>query len=721
MFKKRYYVHQLDETDCGAAALAMIFKYYHSDISIAKIRGVAQTDKSGTTALGLINAAEHFKLKTQAIKTDISFFKSNDRKEILVPFIAHINKNHGLLHYVVVLKVRKDDLVIADPDPSIGITKLTYTEFAKIWTGIAVFMAPGPTYVNIKDNNDSLWQTAKLLLKQKQIIATVVISTFLSTFITIVGALFLQKIVDSYVIDGMTTTLTTAAICLFFAYVFHGIFNYFQGYLSTILGQRLSIDVLLSYILHLFKLPVSFFETRKTGEITSRFSDANNIILTLARTAIATLLNFGTIIVIGIVLMVISMKLFLLSMISVPIYAAIIFSFYKLFEKWNNESMEQNALLSSQMIEDLHGIESIKSLNIENKMYDTIDTRFVKTLKADYAYSIASVTQAALKDVAELVITLAILYFGSLMAIKGQISLGQLVAFNSLMGYFLGPVEAIINLQNDLQNAKVANKRLNQVLLAPVEEKQKCPMALRENDLADQIEFSKVSFEYKYGQSILKNINLKIKRNESVAIVGFSGSGKTTLAKLLVNFYKPITGKVLINGQDIRFVTQKDLRNYVTYLPQTPFIFSGSVIENIALGLRKTPNMETIIRAARLAEIHKDIEKLPNGYMTNLSENSGLSGGQMQRIAVARAIISDAPVMIFDESTSNLDLLTEKRILNNLMGIKNKTLIFIAHRLEVARKADRIIVMNDGQIIENGTHKDLINEHGNYYQLLQEA
>lgn len=720
MITKKYYVHQLDESDCGAAALAMILKYYHSNVSISKIRNLTQTDKSGTTALGLIEAAEHFKLTTKAVKANISLFEKN-REEVPVPFIAHVNKDHGLLHYVVVLKVCKNSLVVADPDPSVKITKMSFKKFDEIWTGITIFMAPGPSYQPLEENDDSLWQTAKLLLKQKKIILTVVLATFLSTLITIVGALFLQKIVDSYVVDGMVSTLTTAAIALFSAYIFHGVFTYIQGYLSTILGQRLSIDVLLSYIRHLFELPVSFFETRKTGEITSRFADANNIILTLARTAISTLLSFGTIVVIGIVLMAISLKLFLLSMISIPIYAAIIFSFYRIFEKWNNRRMEQNARLSSQLIEDLHGIESIKSLNIENKMYASIDTRFVKSLKANYVYGIASVTQQALKDVAELVIALAILYFGSLMAIKNQITLGQLVAFNSLMGYFLGPIEAIINLQNDLQDAKVANKRLNQVLLAPSETKAENTVTLKDKGSINQIEFSNVSFEYKYGQSILKNINLKVNRNESIAIVGFSGSGKTTLAKLLVNFYKPTTGKVLVNGQDISMVNQKDLRNYITYLPQSPYVFSGSVVENIALGTRETPDMETIVRAAKIAEIHNDIEKLPNGYMTNLSEDSGLSGGQMQRIAIARAIVSDAPIMIFDESTSNLDLLTEKRILNNLMSLKNKTLIFIAHRLEVARKADRVVVMNAGKVIENGTHTSLLKKHGDYYQLLKEA
>jgi len=717
MFKSRNYVQQLDESDCGAAVLAMILKNYQSDVSIAEVRNFAQTDPDGTTALGLVRAGQHFDLKTIAIEANMSLF-DNMGRDLQLPFIAHLDKNNGTLHYVVILEVHKKFLLVADPDPSVKVTKVDYSDFQKEWSGVAIFMAPNPKYQPVKDNKDSLLNTASLLLKQKKIIVEIVLTTFICTLITICGAFFLQNLIDVYVPGNMVNTLNTVAMGLLTAYIFHGIFTYTQGYLSIILGQRLSIDVLLAYIKHLFELPMSFFGTRKIGEITSRLTDANNIIQTLAETAISTLLNVGTILFVSVALSSISFKLFLASLVTIPVYGIIIALFLKKFDRTNNERMEQGALLSSNLIEDLRGIESIKALGIEDQRYSHIDQRFVKGLKANYKYSIAAVLQGSFKDVAQLAITLMVLYIGARMAIRGSISIGQLMAFNALLGYLMSPIEEIIGLQSDLQTAKVANKRLNQVLLIPGEKSEEVSTTIIADEGVESIEFKNVCFEYKYGQPVLQNVNLGVKKGEKIAIVGLSGSGKTTLAKMLVGFYQANSGQIEVNGVDIKSINKKDLRKNIAYLPQTPYIFSGSVLDNILLGEnKKNINISEVVCVAKLAGIHEDIEALPDGYSTNLSEDSGLSGGQLQRIAIARTLLTGSSVMIFDESTSNLDVLTEKIIIDNLINFSERTIIFIAHRLEVAKKADRIVVMNHGKIMEIGTHEELMKKHGNYYNL----
>lgn len=717
MFKKKNYVQQLDESDCGAAVLAMVLKNYQSDVSIVKIRNFAQTDSDGTTALGLVKAGEHFNLKTIAIKADMSLF-DNMGRDLQLPFIAHLDRNNGTLHYVVVSEIHKKYLLVADPDPSVKVTRVNYSDFKKEWTGVAIFMAPNPEYHPVKDDKDSLLNTASLLLKQRKIIVEIVLTTFICTIITISGAFFLQNLVDIYVPVDMVNTLNAVALGLAIAYVFHGIFTYMQGYLSVILGQRLSIDILVSYIKHLFELPMSFFGTRKIGEITSRLTDANNIIQTLAETAISTLLNIGTILFVGIALSSISFKLFLISLITIPVYGIIIALFLKKFDQTNNERMEQGALLSSSLIEDIRGIESIKALGIEDQRYSHIDRRFVKGLKANYKYNIAAVLQGAFKDVAQLVITLVILYMGARMSIRGSISIGQLIAFNALLGYLMSPIEEIIGLQSGLQTAKIANKRLNQVLLAPGERSDEVDTAAITDEGVEKIDFKNVNFEYKYGQPVLKNINLEIKKGEKIAIVGLSGSGKTTLAKMLVGFYQADEGQIEVNGVDIKSINKKILRKRIAYLPQTPYIFSGSVLDNILLGSAEgNTSISDVVSAAKLAGIHRDIEELPDGYSTNLSEDSGLSGGQMQRIAMARTLLTGASAMIFDESTSNLDVLTEKSIIDKLIKLPEQTIIFIAHRLEVAKKADRIIVMDHGKIVEMGTHTELMKNKGSYYSL----
>lgn len=718
MTKHSLYVAQLDEADCGAAALGMILRYYNSNVSLAIIRNFAQTDKNGTSALGLVKAAEHFNLTTKAIQADMSLF-DNELPNAMLPFIAHVNTADDFLHYLVVLKATKDYILIADPDPDVRFKKMSYREFEYIWSGVALFMTPDNDYVPQKINSDSLWKTGRVLLKYKGIILVIIILTLISTLITIFGTMFLQKIIDDIVPKKDLNMLTTISLGLLAAYIFNGISSFVVGLFSTILGQHLSKDILLKYIQHLLKLPISFFEKRKTGELTSRFSDASNIINTLAKTAIVTILNIGTILVIGVFLLNIDVRLFGMALLSIPIYLVIILAFVRHFDKWNNKVMEQNADLSSQIIESLTGINTVKSLNAEDKMYGSIRTKFNNMLHSSFMYGLLSILQESIKSVTNLLIDLGILFWGSILTIKGVITVGQLISFNALMAYFLDPIEEIINLQDEIQTAKVANIRINQVLSSPVEDTVNVPV-FKGNAMNNIIDIHNVNFEYKYGRPVLRNINLKMNTGESLTIVGLSGSGKSTLAKLLVGFYYPNDGEVLVSGVNTRQQNSRALRSFINYVPQTPYIFSGTVAENIMFGNRAEKSHDMMIEAAKLAEIHDVICELPNGYDTKLSEDSGLSGGQLQRISIARALASQTSVLIFDESTSSLDLLTEKKVLDNIMTMKDKTIIFIAHRLEIAKKTTKIAVMKNGEIVESGTHDELLSNKKYYAQLWEQ-
>lgn len=711
----KIYVQQLDESDCGAAALAMILKYFKSTIPISVIRRRAQTDKEGTTALGLIEAAHSFKLDTKAIKSDLSLFEIND---LSVPFIAHVDKEQGLLHYVVISRVDKGIITVLDPDPAVKEEKMSVEKFGTLWTGIAMFFNPSRKYTNIKDRSDSLWHTARVLLKHKTIIFSIILLMVITTLISIGGAFFLQNIIDVIVPEKRVVGLEFIGLGLLISYVFHGFFTHLEGHLAVLLSKRMSVDILLNYIRHLFKLPLAFFDTRRVGEITARFNDANSIIESLSQTAITTVLNMGTIIIVGVALAIINIRLMSLLFLAIPLYLLLIIPFIEFFDRQNNNRMEKNAALNSQLIESLNGIASIKSMNSENKMYALVQDKFKDAIETNYKYGVTSVIQHGLKDTASLLINLSVLFFGSFLAIRGQISLGSLIAFNALLGYFFGPLEELINLQDNLQTAKIANARLNQVLLSPDEENTSgIGQTMGQLRNFKSIEYKNVSFEYKYSQKILHNVSFKVSKGESTAIVGFSGSGKTTLAKILVNFYRSNSGQVLVNGIQTTKIENKALRSLIFYLPQNPYLFSGTIAENIALANPEV-KLEKIIDAAKLAEIHQVILGLPDGYDTQISEGTGLSGGQLQRLAIARAIVSSAEVLVLDESTSNLDLLTEKKVLQNLLKISNKTVIFIAHRLEIAKQVDKIIVMSGGEVIEEGTHSQLMSVKGVYHNLV---
>ncbi|BBA91721.1 peptide cleavage/export ABC transporter [Streptococcus ruminantium] len=704
----------MDTRDCGVAALAMILEYHHSHHSLASLRELAKTTMEGTTAFGLVKVAEDLGLETRAIRADMSLFEVGD---LTYPFIAHVLKDGKLMHYYVVTGADEKTIHIADPDPSVKLTKLTRERFEQEWTGVSLFMAPRPEYQPHKEKKQGLLSFVPLLAKQKRLIGNIILATLLVTLINIVGSYYLQSIIDTYVPNQMKTTLGVISIGLVVVYALQQLLSYAQEYLLIILGQRLSIDVILSYIRHVFHLPMSFFATRRTGEIVSRFTDANSIIDALASTILSIFLDVSIILIISVVLFSQNIYLFFIALLSLPIYSVIIFAFMKPFERMNQEVMETNAVLSSSIIEDINGIETIKSLTSEKQRYQKIDKEFVDYLKKSFAYNKAEGQQKVLKRLAQLVLNVAILWLGATLVMDNKMTLGQLITFNTLLVYFTNPLENIINLQTKLQTARVANNRLNEVYLVESEfadQKTVTDLSLVSGD----IDFRDVSYKYGYGADVLSDINLTIKRGEKISFVGVSGSGKTTLAKMMVNFYDPYKGEINLNNVNLNQIDKHALRQHINYLPQQPYIFNGTILENLLLGAKEGTTQEDVLRAVEIACIREDIEKMPLNYQTELtSDGSGISGGQRQRIALARALLTDAPIMILDEATSSLDILTEKRIVDNLLAL-DKTLIFIVHRLTIAERTERVVVLDKGKIVEQGCHRELLDQQGFYAHLV---
>ena len=710
---KRTFIPQIDARDCGVAALASIAKFYGSDYSLAHLRELAKTNKEGTTALGIVKAAKEMSFETRAIQADMSLFEMED---IPYPFIVHVNKEGKLQHYYVVYKNIKDHLIIGDPDPTVKVTKMTKERFASEWTGVAIFLAPAPSYKPHKDKKNGLMSFLPLIFRQRSLIFYIVLASLLVTLINIGGSYYLQGILDEYIPNQMKSTLGIISIGLIITYILQQIMSFSRDYLLTVLSQRLSIDVILSYIRHIFELPMSFFATRRTGEVISRFTDANSIIDALASTILSLFLDVSILIIVGSVLLVQNTNLFLLSLISVPIYIIIIFAFMKPFEKMNNDVMQSNSMVSSAIIEDINGIETIKSLTSEETRYQKIDSEFVDYLDKSFKLSKYSILQSSLKQGAQLILNIVILWFGAQVVMTGKISIGQLITFNTLLSYFTNPLENIINLQTKLQSAKVANNRLNEVYL--VESEFNNTQTLTGSQfLAGDICFEDISYKYGFGRDTLNDINLTIKQGDKVSLVGISGSGKTTLAKMIVNFFEPYKGRITINNNDLKMIDKKVLRQHINYLPQQAYIFSGSILENLTLGANQMISQEDIIKACEIAEIRQDIEQMPMGYQTELSDGAGLSGGQKQRIALARALLTKAPVLILDEATSGLDVLTEKKVIENLMAMTDKTIIFVAHRLSISERTNQVIVLNQGKVIETGSHQELMTKQGFYHYL----
>ncbi|CAD5897712.1 MAG: peptide cleavage/export ABC transporter [Carnobacterium maltaromaticum] len=708
------HIQQQDEKDCGVACMAMILNHYKTEIPIHKLRDFSGTDLEGTSAFGLKKTFEKLFFDCPAIQADNDVWKE---KELPLPLIAHILIENSYMHYVVVYKIKGKTLFI--DDPAKGKIKKTIEEFAKEWTGILLLPTPKDAYVPSKEKVARISSFLPVVWQQKGLVFHIIVASIFITFFGIGSSYYFQGILDYFIPNYARSTLNIVSVGLIVVYLFRVMFEYSRNYLLVILGQRMSMVVMLQYFKHILSLPMNFFATRKSGEIISRFLDANKIIDALASATLSVFLDIGMVLIVGITLAVQNGTLFLITLASLPFYLVSILAFVKSYEKANQEEMVAGATLNSSIIESLKGIETIKAYSGEEKVYHQVDREFVQLMKKSFRTATLDNVQQGIKHAIQLISSALILWLGSYYVMEGSISLGQLITYNALLVFFTDPLQNIINLQVKMQTAQVANKRLNEIFAIEPESTNQHPDRVVTNQTFQQgITLEEVSFSYNMKAPTLSNLSCTILPHSKVALVGVSGSGKSTLAKLLVNFYPPSEGTIRygrINHLDIPF---HQLRDRVTYIPQESFFFSGSIIENLTFSLDTPPSFERIMEVCDAVQLSTFINQQPLRYDTILEEGgTNLSGGQRQRLAIARALLKDADVLILDEATSGLDTLLEHTILDYLLNLEEKTLIFIAHHLSIAKACNQILVLNDGKLVEQGTHNDLRYNQGVYQQL----
>lgn len=405
-------------------------------------------------------------------------------------------------------------------------------------------------------------------------------------------------------------------------------------------------------------------------------------------------------------------------MLLVPLYLALVWGFHKPFDRLNREQMEKNAQLTSYIVESIDGIETVKAYHAESKVGFETEQKFITFLKSVFSFGIFNNIQGSLKGVVQLLGGVAILWVGGNQVIKGNMTMGQLITYNSLLAYFLEPIQNLINLQPTLQTAVVAADRLGEILDLEAEKLEDEDKKIQPASLKGDIRFDRVSFRYGTRSLVLHDIDLRLRQGEKVAFVGESGSGKTTLIKLIMQFYQHEKGDILINNYNIKDIHLDSLRQRIAYISQDTFFFSGTIRENLCLGVDQDLDLEQIVTACQTAQAHEFINQLPLRYNTLLEENAtNISGGQKQRLAIARAVLKRPDILIMDEATSNLDSTTEKAVSETINAFEDMTTIIIAHRLSTIMRCDRIYVMDQGRIIEHGTHQELLDYRGKYYGL----
>lgn len=714
------YIQQLDETDCGDACLAMIASYFGKQISVAKIREKAGTDLIGTNVKGLVLAAKDYGLKAFAVKGT----EKSINQKLNTPFIVHLNivdeqdKDKWRHHYVIVKKIFKNKILIWDPDPLERKKKISKEKFLKWWTGYAVFFQPDDSFKKSEKKENLLLKFIPVFLPYKKIIFYSFFSSVILLILGIIVSFYYKYIFDEIIFSKAKFTLTSLSLGILFVSFFQVIIGCIRSNLLSHFSYKTDLQLNFSYLSHIFKLPLSFFETRKSGEILSRLGDLGKVKGSLSSIAISGLMDVIMLLISGPILWNINSKLFSVSIITVLIACSISVIFALIYKKYYSKIMSQNSDVDSYLYESINGVATVKALNAEDFVYDKYEQKKMTANETSWHLNRIGISEDLISGLINSACGIFVFWLGSSLIIDGSLSFGTLITFNSLLDYFTGPLFRLVNFQNNMQEALVAAKRVGEILDLD-QEQNNDRIYLKPKKFEGAIKFDKVCFAYGTRKPVYENLNLEINKGSWTAFVGPSGCGKSTFVKLLLKFYDIQNGKIYIDGNDINDIDTRYLRSQIGYVPQDIFLFSGTVTENVKLHHPKS-TLEEVIEVCKKAGAHEFIEKLPKKYDTVLGEHGGgLSGGEKQRLALARALLGNPSLIILDEATSSLDTVSEMEIHKVLNKLRedNISVILIAHRLSTVMNCDKIFVLKDGKIIQEGNHKELLKKDGFYKEM----
>lgn len=706
-------IKQRDITDCGASCLASVAACHKLKLPVSKIRQWAGTDKKGTNAWGLIKAAEKMGMTAKGVKA-----LPEALSEIPLPAIAHVIVKEKLQHYVVVYKVSPNFVEVMDPGTG-TLVKKNMEIFLKEWTGVLILLSPSGEFVARNEKVANFKRFGYLLYPHRKIIAQALVGAAVFTILGLSTSIYIQKITDNVLVNGNRNLLNLLSITMIVILLFQVFIGTVQTIFILKTGQLIDAKLILGYYKHLFKLPQRFFDTMRTGEIVSRINDAVKIRAFINDTMINFIVNIFIVVFAFVLMFIYSWKLALIIFLVIPFYISIYFITNYVNKKRERKIMEQAADVESQLVESLNSVKTIKQLSIEDYENIKTETRFINLLYSTYKSGLNSIFSGNSSMFTSRLFTIVLLWVGSLFVLNQEITPGELISFYALIGYFTGPVSSLIGMNKIYQNASIAADRLFEIMDLEREAEDELVDA-REAKSGD-IQFRDVSFSYGTRTDVFQNFDLTIKEGNITALIGESGSGKTTIASLLQKLYPVNEGAIFIGDTNIKYFSSESLRQKVGIVPQNLDLFAGSVIENIAVGEFK-PDMPKILDVCKQLGMIDFIEKLPNGFNTFVGEHGAtLSGGQKQRLAIARALYREPAILVLDEATSSLDSNAEYCVQTTIKQLKNngRTIVIIAHRLSTVLLADNIVLLENGHLLEQGTHYELYSQNGKYYDMWQ--
>ncbi|AZA47099.1 peptidase domain-containing ABC transporter [Chryseobacterium carnipullorum] len=725
--KKFPFFKQYDRTDCGPTCLKMLAKFYGKIYSSEYLRELCNITQDGISVMGMTEAAE--KIGFQSVVASINF--ETLKNQAPLPCIVHWRQRH----FVIVYKIEKNKIYVADPEYGL----ITYTEqkFNEAWQntkylndtneGLVIIFEPSSEFHNIEEEHKKDIGFSSLLpyvKPYKKYTFQIIVGLTIVSIIQLILPFLTQSVVDkgiNYRELSFVSLVLIAQLTLFFSQAF---INFIQSWLLLYIGSRINLKIATEFLIKLMKLPIKYFDAKRPGDILQRLQDSDRLERFLTTSPLTLFSFFNMLIFMGILLYY-NKTIFAIFFVGATLYFLWILFFIKKRAELDHRRFDESSGNSSSLLQIINGIREIKINGSEKRRrwgWEEMQIRLLKnSIQSLKLSQVQFIGAGSINEIKNILISFTAAYA----VIKGDMTLGMMLAIQYIIGQLNNPLLSIIQFFRDAQDAKMSLARINEVKDIEDEyEKQEFSHDIPKNH---NIELENLSFQYggKGSQVILDDINLTIPQGKITAIVGESGSGKTTLLKLLLKLYTPTEGKIKLGGLDLSIIDTKKWRNLCGVVMQDGYIFSDTISRNITESGSEAPlNKEKLANAVRIANIEEMIENLPTGYNTVIgsagSTGMSLSGGQVQRTLIARAVYKDPEFLFFDEATSALDANNEKTILDNLNDFFNgKTVVVIAHRLSTVKNADNIVVLSRGKVVEQGNHEYLVSIKGAYFELVK--
>lgn len=726
---KFQFFKQADNVDCGPTCLKMISKHYGKTFSSQMLRERVKIGRSGASLLGLSDAAESLGFRT--VSARINF------EQLIIdaplPLIAHWNQNHFVVLYDIVRKINNQiELIVADPAK--GMIKYNQQDFQTHWAstvnngqaeGIVLLLEPTPSFYETDDTHEQRVGFKRLvayLIQYRRLIVQLFLGLLAGSFMQLLFPFLTQSVVDVGINTKNLNFLYLVLVAQLILFLGRISVEFIRSWILLQISTRINVSILSEFLSKLMRLPLWYFDSKQFGDIMQRISDHHRIESFLTNTSLSTFFSMFNLLIFGVVLAFYNLTIFGVFGLGSVLYAFWVILFLKQrrildFKRFDISARNQNLL-----VQLIYGMQEIKLSNSETQKrweWERVQAQLFKMNARSLRLN--QYQQAGgyfINEGKNIVIT----FLAAYAVINGQLTLGAMVAMQYIIGQLNSPVEQLVGFSQSLQDAKISLERLNEIHLIPDEENKNNSQAVEHIPSDKSLTLRRISFKYPEAGSdnVIQNLSLDIPSGKTVAIVGMSGSGKTTLLKLMLKFYKPSQGEIAVGNTNLDNVSHHLWRSACGAVLQDGYIFSDSIARNIAVG-DEQPKISKIVNAAKIANISEFIDSLPLGYNTKIgAEGVGLSQGQRQRILIARAVYKEPAFLFFDEATNALDANNEMVINRNLESFfVGRTVVIVAHRLSTVKNADMIVVLDKGEIIEQGTHIELTALKGAYYQLVK--